>query len=210
METSANTPTQQHVASFLSYLEPSGKLADIGQLMARVAETDAETRENLAALREWVGKPHTQPKQRTMDTVDQLLPVLYLRARGDIAAGRIATPRDLKKHAARARTMVEKLEGDFVEKLLAETRSRQKTDTLFARKVELAKTELDQASPKLQRVAAELIPRLGPDRPVKQAQDSAPGAIVSLGGRGRCAINGHDAPCWAVIGIVIIAIAIKL
>jgi len=210
METNANTPTQQHVASFLSFLEPAGKLADIGQLMTKAAETDPETRENLAALRDWVARPHTQPKQRTMETVNELLPVLYLRARGDIAAGRIATPRDLKKHAARARAMVAKLEEDFVEKLLAETRSRQKSDALFSRRVDLAKTEIDQASPQLQKVAGELIPRLGADRPVKQAQDSAPGANVSLGGRGRCSINGHDAPCWAVVGIVIIAIAIKL
>lgn len=206
METIA---TQQHVATFLSALEPAGKFAEVGRLMTEAAETDVETRQNLAAIRDWLARPHTQPKHRNMETVDQLLPVLYLRARSEIAAGRISTPRDLKKHAARARTMVEKLEDDFVEKLLAETRSRQKTDALFSRRVELAKVELDQTSPQLKKVAAELIPRLGADK-AGRVESGAPAGALSLGERRTCAINGNDAPCWLVIGIVIIAVAIKL
>jgi hypothetical protein len=201
MESLSSASTGGHVRDFFGFADSGERFVRIAKLAARAADKDAETRENLAFIRNWLAQPRTGHSPQQIR--EELFPVLYLRAQEGIRAAKVSAPKDLKEHAEQAKKMLASVEEDFADQLLAETTSRLSTSNSFAQKVELARSEIAEITPSLEEVASDLIPKL------RAAEASGPQTADVTAASVSCTINGNNAPCWLVVGIIIAVIVLK-
>lgn len=199
MTTATPTSTQGHVRDFLGFADSPERFTRVAQRLAEAAEKDEETRDDLAAIARWVAEPRTEAKLRTRETIEEAFPVLYLRAQESLRGARVPSARRLRAATRRAKERLHKLEPDFLDQLLGETRSRVSSDELLATRVDLARREVAQITPQLDALSASLIHGL---------PTATSGAVTAASA--RCSINGVDASCWLVVGIIVVAVLIKL
>ena len=208
--------TDERIDFFFLSIDKAGSFLKLGNMIADVLDDDPKARANVADMRKWIASDKFLLRSTAVTAGDsgplsslfgaapgvgELLTVGMLRA--EEIMRRASSPSFFETVRGRLNRRDELMpnEHDFVAKLLVEARRRAETSSSFKERMRSSADVLEDMRPALEKLSKRVFGG------ATSADLSDP---ISRPVPEFCSINGNEAPCWLVIGIIVVIVIVGL